>query len=107
MVWRRTSYTTKVVLTTKLLSAPKFAFPSFMRTAFWAHHIYARPPSIDTAQLTFVRQLFDDPNFVFALKHDGFRALAHLWDGQGKDRTFSSFLSDPQLSVEKEPCPAN
>jgi len=30
MVWRRTSYITKVVLTTKVLFAPKFAFPSFI-----------------------------------------------------------------------------
>jgi bifunctional non-homologous end joining protein LigD len=37
---------------------------------------------MDTAQLTIVRQPFDDPNFLFELKHDGFRALAHVWDGQ-------------------------
>jgi hypothetical protein len=36
---------------------------------------------MDTAQLTLVRQPFDDPNFLFELKHDGFRALAHIWDG--------------------------
>jgi bifunctional non-homologous end joining protein LigD len=36
---------------------------------------------MDTAQLTLVRQPFDDPNFLFELKHDGFRALAHVWDG--------------------------
>ena len=40
-----------------------------------------RPPRMDTAQLTLVRQPFDDPNFLFELKHDGFRALAHVWDG--------------------------
>jgi ATP-dependent DNA ligase len=36
---------------------------------------------MDTAQLTLVRQPFDDPNFLFELKHDSFRALAHIWDG--------------------------
>ena len=36
---------------------------------------------MDTAQLTLVRQPFNDPDFLFELKHDGFRALAHIWDG--------------------------
>jgi ATP-dependent DNA ligase len=36
---------------------------------------------MDTAQLSLVRQPFDDPDFLFELKHDGFRALAHVWDG--------------------------
>jgi len=36
---------------------------------------------MDTAQLTLVRQPFDDPNFLFELKHEGFWALAHVWDG--------------------------
>jgi bifunctional non-homologous end joining protein LigD len=36
---------------------------------------------MDTAQLSLVRQPFDDPNFLYELKHDGFRALAHFWDG--------------------------
>ena len=40
-----------------------------------------RPPRFDTAQLSLVRTPFDDPDFVFELKHDGFRALAHIWDG--------------------------
>src|ERR1700722_11468016 len=40
-----------------------------------------RPPRMDTAQLSLVRQPFDHPNFLFELKHDGFRALAHIWDG--------------------------
>jgi bifunctional non-homologous end joining protein LigD len=34
-----------------------------------------------TAQLSLVRQPFDHPDFLFELKHDGFRALAHVWDG--------------------------
>jgi bifunctional non-homologous end joining protein LigD len=40
-----------------------------------------RPPCFDTAQLSLVRTPFDDPDFLFELKHDGFRALAHVWDG--------------------------
>jgi bifunctional non-homologous end joining protein LigD len=40
-----------------------------------------RPPRFDTAQLSLVRTPFDDPNFLFELKHDGFRALAHIWEG--------------------------
>jgi ATP dependent DNA ligase domain len=36
---------------------------------------------MDTAQLSLVRQPFNDPDFLFELKHDGFRALAHIWDG--------------------------
>jgi bifunctional non-homologous end joining protein LigD len=37
---------------------------------------------MDTAQLALVRQPFNDPDFLFELKHDGFRALAHIWDGK-------------------------
>jgi bifunctional non-homologous end joining protein LigD len=42
------------------------------------------PPRFDTAQLSLVRTPFDDDNFLFELKHDGFRALAHIWDGKCK-----------------------
>jgi bifunctional non-homologous end joining protein LigD len=35
---------------------------------------------MDTAQLSLVRTPFDDPGFLFELKHDGFRALAYIWD---------------------------
>jgi len=45
------------------------------------HPIYMRRPRFDTAQLSVVRTPFDDDNFLFELKHDGFRALAHIWDG--------------------------
>jgi bifunctional non-homologous end joining protein LigD len=41
-----------------------------------------RSPRIDTAKLTLVRQPFDDPDFLFELKHDGFRSLAYIFDGQ-------------------------
>jgi bifunctional non-homologous end joining protein LigD len=37
---------------------------------------------MDTAQLSLVREPFDHPDFLFELKHDGFRALAHIWDGK-------------------------
>ena len=37
---------------------------------------------MDTPQLTLVRQPFDHHDFLFELKHDGFRALAHIWDGK-------------------------
>ena len=37
---------------------------------------------MDTAQLTLVHQPFDHPDFLFELKHDGFRALAYISDGK-------------------------
>jgi len=40
-----------------------------------------RLPRMDTAQLTLLRTLFDDPNFLFELKIDGFRALAYVDEG--------------------------
>jgi bifunctional non-homologous end joining protein LigD len=36
---------------------------------------------MDTAQLSLIRQPFDHPDFLFELKHDGFRALAYINDG--------------------------
>jgi bifunctional non-homologous end joining protein LigD len=38
-------------------------------------------PRIDTAQLTLFRTPFNDPDFLFELKVDGFRALAYIDDG--------------------------
>lgn len=38
-------------------------------------------PQMDPAKLTLVRQPFDHPDFLFELKHDGFRALAYVSDG--------------------------
>jgi bifunctional non-homologous end joining protein LigD len=61
-----------------------FAFRSFIRTRFPTHHIYMRPPRMDTAQLALVRQAFDHGDFLFELKHDGFRALAYIWDGMAE-----------------------
>jgi bifunctional non-homologous end joining protein LigD len=39
-------------------------------------------PSFDTAQLTLFRVPFDDPNFIFELKMDGFRGMAYIDDGR-------------------------
>jgi bifunctional non-homologous end joining protein LigD len=36
---------------------------------------------MDTAQLTLVREPFDHPDYLFELKHDGFRALAYISEG--------------------------
>jgi len=57
-----------------------------------------RPLRMETAQLTLVRQPFDHPDFLFELKHDGFRALAHIWDGNcemisRKRNAYKSFQS--------------
>jgi bifunctional non-homologous end joining protein LigD len=38
-------------------------------------------PCMDTAQLTLFRTPFNDPDFVFELKVDGFRGLAYIDDG--------------------------
>jgi ATP-dependent DNA ligase len=38
-------------------------------------------PRFDSAQLTLFRVPFDDPDFLFELKVDGFRALAYIDDG--------------------------
>jgi hypothetical protein len=37
-----------------------------------------RLPHMDTAKLSLVRQPFNHPDFLFELKHDGFRALAYI-----------------------------
>ena len=37
---------------------------------------------MNTAQLTLVRQPFDHPDFLFELKHDGFRALEYITEGR-------------------------
>jgi len=43
--------------------------------------IYMRLPRMDPARLTLIREPFDHPEFLFELKHDGFRALAYISDG--------------------------
>ncbi len=43
--------------------------------------IWSRP-GVLSFSLALVREPFDHPDFLFLLKHDGFRAVAHIWDGQ-------------------------
>jgi bifunctional non-homologous end joining protein LigD len=56
-------------------------------------------PRMDTAKLTLVRQPFDHPDFLFELKHDGFRALAYISDGKCElvSRNRNSYKSFPAL----------
>jgi bifunctional non-homologous end joining protein LigD len=60
-----------------------------------------RPPRIDPAKLTLVRQPFDDPDFLFELKHDGFRSLAYIFDGQCQliSRRWNPYRSFCELST--------
>jgi ATP-dependent DNA ligase len=39
-------------------------------------------PRFATAQLTLFRTPFNDPDFIFELKVDGFRDLAYIQDGR-------------------------
>jgi ATP-dependent DNA ligase len=55
---------------------------SFVHPALAPTTSNMRPLRMDTAQLTLVRQPFDHHDFLFELKHDGFQALAHIWDGK-------------------------
>lgn len=53
-------------------------------------------PRIAPLTLTRQREPFDHPDWVFELKHDGFRAVAYISDGKCKlisrrDNTFKSF----------------
>ena len=61
--------------------AGTFRFPFVIPFSPESHPIYMRPPRMDTAQLTLVRQPFNHPDFLFELKQDGFRALAYISDG--------------------------
>jgi bifunctional non-homologous end joining protein LigD len=44
------------------------------------HQIFMALPRFDTAQLTLFRTPFNDPDFIFELKVDGFRGLAYIDD---------------------------
>ena len=55
-------------------------------------------PRIQPMRLTRVAKPFDDPDYVFELKHDGFRALAYIEAGECKlvsrnSNQFKSFVS--------------
>ena len=41
-------------------------------------------PRISPLTLSRKREPFDQPDFIFELKHDGFRAVAYIEDGQSK-----------------------
>jgi bifunctional non-homologous end joining protein LigD len=60
-----------------------------------------KPPRIDPARLTLVRQPFNDPDFLFELKHDGFRSLAYIFDGQCQliSRRWNPYKSFRELST--------
>jgi ATP-dependent DNA ligase len=58
-----------------------FAIASLLPRRSLRHHIYMRLPRFDTAQLTLLRTPFNDPDFIFELKVDGFRGLAYIDDG--------------------------
>ena len=38
-------------------------------------------PTVETMRLARLREPFSDPDWIFELKHDGFRALAYVEDG--------------------------
>jgi ATP-dependent DNA ligase len=82
--------------------AAAFAFPSFNPARAKSHQGYMRPPRIDPAKLTLVRQPFDDPDFLFELKHDGFRSLAYIFDGQCQliSRRCNPYKSFRELSTQ-------
>src|ERR1700682_3839785 len=71
----------------------QFGFLSFTPSVPVPHHIYMRPPRMDTAQLSLAREPFDRPDFLFELKHDGFRALAH-----------DSFKAKATAATQGRPC---
>ena len=41
-------------------------------------------PRIHPMRLRLVREPFDHPDLIFELKHDGFRAIAYLQNGESK-----------------------
>ena len=43
-----------------------------------------RAPTLHPMRLRLVREPFDHPDYIFELKHDGFRAVAYLQHGESK-----------------------
>jgi bifunctional non-homologous end joining protein LigD len=39
-------------------------------------------PKIEPTKLSLIREPFDHPDWIFELKHDGFRALAYIAEGK-------------------------
>jgi bifunctional non-homologous end joining protein LigD len=62
-------------------------------------------PRFDTAQLTLFRTPFNDPDFIFELKVDGFRGLAYIQDGNcelvSRRRNHYKSFKDLQESLGK------
>jgi len=55
-------------------------------------------------RLRLVREPFDNPDFIFELKHDGFRALAYIENGSferpvGRRGIGVTFLANPNLTT--------
>jgi bifunctional non-homologous end joining protein LigD len=55
-------------------------------------------PRIQPMRLTKIAKAFDDPDYIFELKHDGFRAIAYIENGECKlasrnSNQFKSFVS--------------
>jgi bifunctional non-homologous end joining protein LigD len=55
-------------------------------------------PRIQPMRLTRIAKAFDDPDYIFELKHDGFRAIAYIEAGECKlvsrnSNQFKSFVS--------------
>ena len=53
-------------------------------------------PKIDPMKLSRIGAPFDDPDWIFELKHDGFRSLAYISNGKcelvsRKNNTYKSF----------------
>ena len=66
-------------------------------------------PKIQPMRLTRVAKPFDDPDYIFELKHDGFRAIAYIEDGtcrlvnrnSNQFKTFGSLMESlAKLSVK-------
>jgi ATP-dependent DNA ligase len=92
-----------------MTSKELFAFHSFVFAGPRSHPIDMRPPPMNTAKLTLVRQPFDHPDFLFELKHDGFRALAHtgddkcelVWRKRNSNKSFEALRANlAQLKVK-------
>jgi bifunctional non-homologous end joining protein LigD len=64
-------------------------------------------PRIQPMRLTRIAKAFDDPDFIFELKHDGFRAVAYIEAGECKlvSRNLKHFKSFDHLkkSLDKLP----
>ena len=64
-------------------------------------------PRIQPMRLTKIAKAFDDPEYIFELKHDGFRAIAYVENGECKlvSRNLKHFKSFDHLkkSLDKLP----